>query len=492
MNDNYLKYSAFGAKGDGIADDLDAIIRTHEVANVTGKTVRADSGATYYIGETNKTAIIQTDTDWGDAQFIIDDSYVSVDDRCKHIFEVSSAMTPINTDSVKSIKKEQNYIHLTLPHMSLIKVTDETCMRYIRKGLNQDSGFPQTEVFIVFTDGAVDTAAPLVWDFDNISSLTAYPIDTMTLKVSGGHFTTIANRAESNYTYYNRGILITRSNTQLDGICHIVEGELEHGAPYRGFISIERCAFVTVRSCKVSGHKIYSTVGTAGESVTMGSYDISVNETVGVSFINCKQLNDVRDNNLWGVFTSNYSKNILFDNVEFSRFDAHMGVVNVTIRNSVIGYMEVKLIGTGTALIENTSVYSDKFIELREDYGSTWDGDIIIQNCEFVPCTGLKGAVLIYGCNTGDHDFGYPCQMPSKVVIDGLKIDDRHVAATTGYKGPRIFDEFNDIREGSVDAPYPYKPVKELVLKDITVVSGKDVTISDNEYLLRDLVVTKK
>ena len=71
-----VRYSDFGAKGDGKTDDIDAIAATHAFANQHGLLVKADEGATYYIGGKERTAVIRTDTDFGTAAFIIDDTEV--------------------------------------------------------------------------------------------------------------------------------------------------------------------------------------------------------------------------------------------------------------------------------------------------------------------------------------------------------------------------------------------------------------------------------
>src|SRR5688572_20640899 len=72
----FVRYSDLGAKGDGTTDDMDAIAATHAFANLHGLMVKADAGATYYIGGEDRTAVIQTDTDFGTADFIIDDTEV--------------------------------------------------------------------------------------------------------------------------------------------------------------------------------------------------------------------------------------------------------------------------------------------------------------------------------------------------------------------------------------------------------------------------------
>ena len=64
-----------------------------------------------------------------------------------------------------------------------------------------------------------------IWDFDQITDVTALPIDETTLTISGGRFTTIANSAESKYTYYSRGIAIRRSNVIVTGLEHRITGE---------------------------------------------------------------------------------------------------------------------------------------------------------------------------------------------------------------------------------------------------------------------------
>lgn len=494
-NGKIIYYSEYGAVGDGITNDFEAIIRAHNAANEADLKVCADAGSAYYIGASTQTALIQTDTDWGDAKFIIDDSKVTVENRNSPIFNISSKLSPESITTVKTLCKNQEKLDLSLQYDSFVTVIDKNTMRYIREGLNQDNGSPQTDVFSVDKTGNVDAKTPIIWDYDNITSMMAYPVETETLIVKGGHFTTVANQAESKYTYYARNIKITRSNIIIDGLYHAITGELDHGAPYGGFINIYNCADITVQNCMLSGHKTYMTIGSANAPVPMGSYDISVNKSSNVTFKNCKQINDIHDTTIWGIFGSNYSKNIMFDTVEFSRFDAHMGVANATIKDSVLGYMGVHLIGCGVFIIENTKVCGYNFISLRGDYGSTWNGDIIIRNCEFVPRNGAKSdAVLIGGRYSGKHDFGYTCYMPKKITIDGLIIDDTNTI--DGYPGPKLLGDFNpSYTSGDYTEKYPYVITEEINITDMTVKSGKKYLVSDNSFMFRNVKVhenTKK
>ena len=487
-----VRYSEYGAVGDGKTDDFDAIVTAHAAANKDNLKVFADKGATYYIGAANKTAEIQTDTDWGDAKFIIDDSKVDVANRNHSIFRVSSKLSAAQIKTVQTLKRNQEKLDITLPQDALITVFDKTTKHFIRYGANQNNGSDKTDTFIVDKNGKVDMKNPIIWDFDSISSMTAYPIDPEKLTVRGGFFTTIANQAESKYTYYSRGISITRSNTVIDGTQHAITGELDHGAPYNGFISVSTCFNVVVQNCTLTGHKVYRTIGSAEVPVSMGSYDISVGRAINITFKNCKQFNDIHNSGQWGIFGSNFCKSITFDTVEFSRFDAHQGVTNATIKNSVLGYMGINLIGKGTFLIENSKVCASNFINLRGDYGSTFEGDIIIRNCEYLPRNGAKSdAVILSGGNSGQHNFGYTCYMPRKITIDGLIINDSNVPDR--YKGPKIFAAFNSAyKDESFKEQYPYVITEEVDIKNLTIKSGKPLIISSNPFMFRNVKVTQK
>lgn len=482
-----VRYSDFGAKGDGKTDDIDPIAATHAFANHHDLMVKADDGATYYIGGKERTAVIRTDTDFGTAAFIIDDT--DVENRNASVFMVSSSLQPFTPEGVISLKRNQEKINAHLPGACLITVTDSNERRYIRYGPNQNEGSPQTDIFVVDKDGHVDKDAPIIWNFDQITEITAIPIDEKTLTITGGHFTTIANQAESRYTYYSRNIVIGRSNVLVDGLEHHITGEGDHGAPYSGFITIRDCAFVTVKNTILTGHKTYRTIGSAGTPVSMGSYDISVGRAVNISFLNCSQTNDINDRTYWGILGSNYCKNLLYDHCTLSRFDAHMGVANATIRNSTLGHMGINAIGSGVFTVENSTIYGRTLINLRSDYGSTWRGEFVIRNCVFIPAAGSPvSASLIGGSNSGQHDFGYTCYMPERITIDGLEIDDSN--HPEDYQGPAIFGNFNSNRtDDSYEEKFPFIITEEVILRNVTTASGKELRLSDNSFMFKDVKI---
>ncbi|MFD1143679.1 hypothetical protein ACFQ4C_21300 [Larkinella insperata] len=484
----WVRYRDFGAKGNGKADDIDAIAATHAFANLHGLLVKADEGATYYIGGKERTAVIRTDTDFGTAAFLIDDT--EVQNRNASVFTVGSDRKPFKLETVSSLKRNQEKIEAPLPGPCLITVTNARVKQYIRFGLNQNNGSSQTDIFVVDKNGNVDKNAPIIWDFDQITEITALPIDEKPLKITGGRFTTIANKAESKYTYYNRNIAIRRSNVLVEGLEHRIRGEEDHGAPYGGFINIGDCSYVTVKNATLTGHRTYSTIGAAGKPVSMGSYDLSVNRALNVSFVNCRQTNDINDSKYWGILGSNFCKNLLYDNCTLSRFDAHQGVANATIRNSTLGHMGINAIGSGLLLVENSTIRGRSVVNLRSDYGSTWQGELIIRNCQFVPANGKPiSAALIGGSNSGQHDFGYTCYMPERITIENLRIDDS--GHGENYQGPAIFANFNPEKtDSSYREKFPYVVPKEVILRNVTTASGKALRISDNPFMFREVRVT--
>lgn len=471
-----VSYTDFGAKGDGKSDDIDAITAAHAFANQHQLKVRANDQATYYIGRRQRPAYVQTNTDFGKATFIIDDT--DVENRQESVFIVVSDHQPIKLTGITTLKKNQAKIDLSFQQASIVTVTNTNVKQYIRLGLNQNNGASQTDIFLVDENGNVDPNTPIIWDFDQITEMTAIHIDKEPLYITGGRFITIANTEQSTYGYYSRNIAIKRSNVVVDSLEHRIQGEGDHGAPYSGFLFIRDCANVTVKNALLTGHQTYSKIGSAGKPVSMGSYDIQANRALNVSFTNCSQTNDINDRKYWGIMASNFSKNILYDRCTLSRFDAHMGVTNATIRNSILGHMGINAIGSGIFTLENTTVQGRNLINLRQDYGSTWQGEFIIRNCTFAPIgDSLKNVSLIGGYNTGQHDFGYTCYMPEHITIENLRIEDTKITD----EGVTIFTNFNEeMTSDSYFEKYPYVRTKEVFLQNVTTASGKKLRVSEN------------
>lgn len=430
---DYITYEMFGAKGDGITDDMPAIARAHAEANAGDIPVKAAAGACYYISPKAITAVVKTDTDWTGAKFIIDDR------DCENIraavFEIAPS-EPGRELEVLPEKLTYGQTHMENPcgkDVFMIVENDEH-RDFIRRGLNQNNGHARTDCFVLNKDGSL--SSPCSYDFERVTSVIAYPIDEKALTVCGGEFTTIANQSSSEYNYHRRNITINRSNTDIHHIAHYVTGEADHGAPYTGFISIEDCARVHVHDCTVTAHYTYMTIGAQGLPVPMGSYDINCRRTANVTFSRCTQTTDIMDERYWGIIGTNFCRDMIFEDCLFSRFDAHMGVTNCTLRRCRLGWQCLNAIGNGTFVIEDTEACGQAFVYLRFDYGCCWRGDIVIRNCKWFPLTEKR--CIIGAENDGIHDFGYICYITENVTIDGLEI----VEDTAGAEPLYVFKDY--------------------------------------------------
>lgn len=485
QNNEFITYEQFGAVGDGVHDDMDAIVAAHAVANERNLPVRATDGKTYYIGNIARTAIIKTNVDFGKAKFVIND--VDLDNIHKNIFVIEPSTRPYQLTGVKPLTRGQKNLGVKLPTRSLLEVVDDSHNIYIREGLNQNNGTAQKEVFVADEDGNIEERSGIVWNYKQISRLTVYPIDKTQLTVKGGIFTTIANQCPSKYTYHGRGIQINRSNVRIENVTHYVTGELDHGAPYSAFFNVDHVADVVISNCLLTPHKTYGTIGSAGKPVNMGSYDLGGNAAVNIVYEHIRQTISIDDHAYWGIYGSNFCKNLTFDDCHVSRFDAHMGVENVTLTNCIFGYMGVRSVGFGTMLIENCEIRDHCIVSLREDYGSSWEGEMIIRNCKLKAMYPDRDRlVLLSGSNTGRHDFGYLCYLPEKITIDGLEIDDSAIKAK-GYNGPDIFGTFN--RDAQATDLKPYVLKGKVTMKNVTVKSRKPFHLSANPGIFKDYVV---
>lgn len=486
MTSQSVTYEAFGAIGDGVADDLPAVVAAHAHANATGRSVRSNPEAIYNLGSQGLTAVIQTDTDWSTSRFIINDREADPDVREQPVFRVTDTNDPVDLALTTLTSGQARIDNHQADTDWFVSVEQRDLFRYRRRGLNVNDGFPQCDSFILRHDGDID--GDINWDYSAITSVTARQISSHTLVLRGGVFTTIANamHREQGYHYWQRNLMIMRSNTEVVGLTHYVAEETARGCPYGGFIAVAGCADITLRDCFFTGRRVYETLGSAGQPVRMGSYDVTVRDAVNFHMRGCS-MHHINDRTLWGVVETNFCKNILIEDCVLSRVDTHMGVAgNYTVRRSHLGYMGLKAIGRGQLTLADSTIEGPYLIEFRPDFGATWDGDVEITNTHWIPDGGSGiQPYLFHTVNDGQHDFGYPCCMPRSVTINGLTIDDRR--HPSDYRGPCVFADAGD--EDDSDATAPYTLCQQVSVANLSVSSGLPLRLSDTQRLVRSITL---
>ena len=457
-----VTYEDYGAVGDGVTDDSDAIRAAHEAANECGLPVLGRSDATYYIGAINKTIRIQTDTDWNGASFVFDDHTIRWDDstlRGIHVFTVAAdqGSKKVTIPEGYTLSKGQTNVGMTFDAPCMLKIVNSNDKIYIRYGVNANDGANRYELILVDENGNVDPTTPIQYDYTTVTELTAYSVTDKPIFVGNGKITTIAPNPkeydpdyENNYCYYKRGIVVNRSNTTLYSIEHVIVGEdmsilldrdgdgtiekwgddKSYGVPYSGFFTFSGCANATLTDSIVQGHQAYNFYQGISRN-EMGSYDISASDSINLSLLNLVQYENEETGETitnrfmyHGIMGTNFCRNIVMDNCYLDRFDAHQGLHNAKITNSTLGF-GILVIGGGELYIENVYRVGNgsadnpnaegSFISLRGDYNSVFDGDLIIKNCRM----GDKVTSIVSGTWRSFYN-GLPNYMFRSVTIEGL------------------------------------------------------------------------
>ncbi len=414
-----IYYKDEGAVSNDGNDDFAAIKRTHDKANANLLNVHAEPGALYYIGSLHagESIIVKTNTYWHGCQFIFDDSDVSIEDRDPDIFHINSDSSTKSYNQsnspIKSLAKGQLKIDNPWGMPVMLVVYNNNVRHYIRWGTNaaqtdnrMGQGQGQHELILIDAEGNVDPSTPVQWDYKEITSMTVYYVNDRPIEIRGEGddgtrtlITTWYNDGPNTYFYYGRAIRITRSNAILSGVEHVYDKYVEtddggNGCPYSGFTRVMYCNNVVIDNMvyfdppnfvdnerdpdkRPEGNKIPTNGG-------MGSYEMSATLANNVTWSNSTESNFFNEDgsiSYHGLMGTNFCKNLTFDNMFVCSFDAHCGVYNATMKNSILEH--VNFIGDGTIEYKNVTVYAEagacrNAILLRQDYGSTWAGKIKI------------------------------------------------------------------------------------------------------------------
>ena len=447
----------------GAENAFEALKRAHAAANKKGYDVYAEPGKVYYISETltaagkADTITIKTNTYWQGADFIIDDSNVSPNLNANlssaHVFTLSSDNARVRLTELEAelqaaggFSRDIKKLNTGLGYPAMLLVNNSSATHFIRfttstgKPSSYDkngnpAGQEQHEYVIVDAEGNIDPSTPFLFDYDNVSSIYAYRIDDTPIVLDGGEgcfVTTLSSMvplAEGEYKNISRNLYVSRNNATVKNVAHVIYNEptvQKTGHTYSGFLYAGVAYNVEFNNCVVQSRV----------RCVEGTYDIGVYNAVDVRFINCTQSNFYRADGktpntsaTWYVMGSNFCKNLVYDGCMLTRFDAHCGVYNATVKNSVTS--SIRLTGGGHFLMENTTIIAVRdvesgFIELREDYGSTWRGTIELKDCTYINAYGTtKDTLYMISSIWVNHDFGYDTYLPN-VIIDNFKLAQGH------------------------------------------------------------------
>ena len=558
-NSKYVTYEEFGAVGDGVHEDFEAIWRAHEYANEKGLAVKGKPGATYYINDPRvdgviETVKIRTDVDWTDVKFTIDDTKISLDDetdkwRGSVLFTVVSDYDELTLDDEATLRAvtdaglnvKSTKVALKLGYPAMIIPYDSSHKVYRRLNYGGWPGSAKHEIIVIDKDGNIDPETPLIFDYDRLDYIKVIRLDIKPVTILGGEFTTIASRinrlrfneaGEGYYVggYINRGFSVKRSYTTVKGLKHYIKGEIPMseqvnekgeivvvGMGYAGFLTAGSSNHVTFEDCVITARRCYN----YHSGGALGTYAIQGGAVNKLVFKNCRQSNfwvtvdencDIHpaDENTpgamtsmsaytvngkplmmhWGCGGTSHCKNMEYIDSLLSRFDAHEGLLNGKISGSTINGLEV--VGKGNLVLENSRLFSaggglgagagNSIVYLRDDYASTWKGEVSIKDLDvYATVDDTKNSFIF--CHTYNNwNYGYQAYFPNlsadniryfdkktrKLMPRGTKIrlvgnsleKEPMLYAKKTIKCPAIFPDVDEDGDGLVDGTkIPYDDV---------------------------------
>lgn len=488
--EKYITYEDFCATSKEGYDNYQVIKDAHDYANQNNIAVRATLSCyhIYRIDDINP-IVIKTNTNWNHAKFIIHDEEIAEKKTKDYpIFQIDAkekgkAIT--DKEILKNItinKNTKNLEQLAGNGNCLCIVYNENKMQYKRSGSLQNAGRAQQDIFKIDNEGNV--LNEIIWDFDDITKITLIPIPEETIVVQNGNFqTNLPNDgAEQESGYFNRNIICYRSNTILKNINHTLNDEEATGGPYYGFLKIQKASDVKITECELVAHKYEKA----------SNYDLIIENTANTEIENvtCK---NIEDSHRWGITGSNYTKDITYKNCILNRIDAHCGVHNLKIEDCQIGICGITVQGSGELNITNTtSCGRNGFVYLRDDYGSSWNGNINIKDCIF---KGTKFPRIIHFKISYDedgqlHDYGYDLHLPN-LNIDGLTIEDTNIPAEN--ENIYIYDNnknFTGIENGDIRNNYTLP--KNITVESYQTTTGRKLKLFSNQFYdnLEELGIT--
>lgn len=479
VSNNEISYEQFGAHGDGVVNDFQSLKNTHVFANKSEKRYKVvgKEGRVYYIPDRDSTIPVKTNVDLKNATVYTDDSVVAYEHRGISLYTIQSenGFQDITGTVSKINRFQKNIPELSGHGMIFVDVVNSNKKDFIRKGLNQDSGSNRTDCFRVDNNGTV--LDDIIWDFDEITKLQYRILDSTPIEFKNFNIITKINTIDS-YNYYNTDeIEIRRDFTAITNGKHTIEGEeIQNSSPYRGFIYQNQVVGTILKNIFIQGRKGFKD---SASGATKGTYELQENKSINSTFINIQQLNSIVDKDLWGCHASNYSKNESFENCVINRIDAHKGFWNLTVVDSIIGTRGLSLIGGGIGIFKNVQVKNNhSFITLREDYGSTWEGEFHIQDCSLEDDVSSEYTLgIVRGYNSYDWDFGYICYLPD-VYVENFKF----YSADNNAAGI-IVTKDNNIANLDYDLDYDSNVENNSIYPQIgpSVIKGKNIEIESND-----------
>ena len=388
------------------------IKQAHEYANANGLPVKVSSGD--FLIKGRNFIPIETNVDFGMSTFhIAEDDFTTYSQP----FTVKSAHTwgtvqLTETFTMKKGQKRISELKQYAGHLALI--TDNSRYEGYRNG-NTDLGNKVRDLIYIENGGYI--IGELTHDYTSANvTIEVREVDKKRLTISGGEFLwngrTGVNVGDDYISCV--GFAVERDRVKIKNqAIKYEDGAIHNEVSWAN-------GFYTPN--KVYDFRIEDTIISPRNRVNNGvSYAISGLLVIDYRIENVSGLGDV---DYWGSMGTNEITNLTIVGSKIKRIDTHYHLWNLTIRDSET--QAIKATGGGEMIIENTNVISTdedatrSFIYFRDDYGSTWDGNVTINDSKLIVSGNDDLRIRLLTFQPTTADYGYPIVFARKVKVNNF------------------------------------------------------------------------
>ena len=382
------------------------IRKAHEYANAHGLPIKLGGG--HYVIKNYNFIPVKTSVDFGTSVFhMAEDNY----SKYAHPFHVYSDYEWKQAESVSdfTIKKGQKTVPQWKKYAGhLLLITDNNRKVAYRNG-NPETG--QTVRDLVYIGFGGEIIGEMVHDYlTSDNTVEVRKVDTIPITIKGGSFLWNGRMGMESQVrdVESYGFVIARDRVTIEGQTagyeqNVLYNEVAHGG---GFYVPSKVYNFKLKDIEISSRKRVE-----------DEYAYSISGSLVLNYT-LENVNGMSDSTYWSSMGTNEITNLVVENCNMRRIDVHYNAQNVRIFRSDL--QAISVVGGGELEVKTTSIRDEKtnsFIGFRGDYGSTWDGNITIDDCKLI-VQGLETnrvSLLVFWPPTAD--FGYPIVFGHKIKV---------------------------------------------------------------------------
>lgn len=417
-----VSYYDFGAALDGISDDRLAVTLAHNHANATGDMVYQHGG----------TALLSAG------------ATITVETTCEFTGGFKFKVTDPNNAFIFDIAPEYSTTILSQADVTLSQFTKgATSVASLSAYAYHYAVIESSETALVRSGGQVYTKKsltvvgengrliyPLTETFSSISSITLTPINIPIIEISGFAIET------SGTTEFALPVRVSRNCVRFKDSRYI-DGGNSADIPVRQLFNLNRCYGVEL-------------LNITSDTLSIGRVDY--NYVINGECYTGLKISDLHSFEGWAQVDGNYCRDVSIKDSSVYRIGGHFHCYDYDIQNITShSTSPISISGGGQLRVAGIKIYPSStvsgpnaIIDVRQDYGAEWDGEIYLSDVTY-DVTGVDVAATFYGVHayldsssvTGDY--GRDLTLPKVISVKDIYISQNELASNAiNFQSVRI------------------------------------------------------